>query len=41
MSLADMVSAEKVDNKKVEKEVKKMKYYDDVMFIDSDKKGVE
>lgn len=42
MSLGEIVSTEKIKkNDKVEKEVKKMKYYDEVMFIDNAKKGVE
>jgi hypothetical protein len=41
MELAEIVSSEKVDNKKVEEEVRKMKYYDEVFVMNNGKKGVE
>ena len=41
MELAEIVSSEKVDNKKVEKEIEKGKYNDEVFVIDNAKKGVK
>ena len=41
MELVEIVSSEKVDNKKVEKEVEKGKYDEDLSVINSNKKVIE
>lgn len=41
MELAEIVSSEKVDNKKVEKEIEKGKYNEDILIINSNKKVVK
>ena len=41
MELAEIVGSEKIDNKKVEKEIEKGKYREDMLIVNSNKKVVK